>query len=133
MRSPARFGALVGLTLAILAGFSVRRILQRCPSPMLQRGVLAIAIAAVLLDAWPAINLVPVWRDPPPIYESVRTAPGVVLAEFPVRPDSAFNAVFMYFSLWHWLPMVNGYSGFIPKSWARHFAAFGRLPIGSVG
>ena len=25
----------------------------------------------------------------------------------------------MYFSLWHWSPMVNGYSGFIPKSYAE--------------
>jgi hypothetical protein len=24
----------------------------------------------------------------------------------------------MYFSLWHWAPLVNGYSGFIPKSYA---------------
>jgi len=23
----------------------------------------------------------------------------------------------MYFSIWHWLPMVNGYSGFVPKSY----------------
>jgi hypothetical protein len=25
----------------------------------------------------------------------------------------------MYFSLWHWTPMVNGYSGFIPESYDR--------------
>jgi len=24
---------------------------------------------------------------------------------------------FMYFSVWHWLPMINGYSGFTPENY----------------
>jgi hypothetical protein len=40
-----------------------------------------------------------------------------VLAEFPLNTDPlgfADNTPFMYFSLWHWSSMVNGYSGFLP-------------------
>jgi hypothetical protein len=41
----------------------------------------------------------------------------VVLAEFPMSDDYGLNTPFLYFSLWHWAPMVNGYSGFLPASY----------------
>lgn len=117
LRSPARFGAIVGLTLAIFSGFGAHRLLRRCRSTGLAQLVFALLVAGVLIDAWPAVNVIPAWREPPRIYEAIRGKPGVVLAEFPIRADAGFNAAYMYFSLWHWLPMVNGYSGFIPESY----------------
>jgi hypothetical protein len=44
----------------------------------------------------------------------------VVLAEFPTSLNISYvnNAVpFMYFSIWHGLPMINGYSGFTPPGY----------------
>ena len=38
------------------------------------------------------------------------------------------NIPFMYFSLWHWARMVNGYSGFIPKSYADFQKEMAALP-----
>jgi hypothetical protein len=61
----------------------------------------------------------PVWRSPPSIYEALPPN-GSVLFEFPVHlPPDRFseNLPYMYFSMWHWRPMVNGYSGFIPASY----------------
>jgi hypothetical protein len=130
LRSPARFGAIVCLPLAILGGFGARRLLNWCRTPMLQHVALFAMIAAVLIDAWPALKLVPVWKDPPPIYASLRNQPGVVLAEFPVRSDAAFNTAFMYFSIWHWLPMVNGYSGFTPRHYAEAWPLLEEFPLG---
>ena len=59
-------------------------------------------------------------------------AHGVVLFEFPVhQPADRFseNLPYMYFSIWHWRPMVNGYSGFIPASTKRCSQAFRHFPM----
>jgi hypothetical protein len=119
IRSPARYGALVGLTLSVLAGFGAARILRRCRSRVRAHVVFGAAIAAVVIDAWPALGLMPAWTEPPPIYAPLRNKADVVLAEFPVMSNEASNLPFMYFSLWHWSPMVNGYSGFIPDSYQQ--------------
>ena len=74
-------------------------------------------VAAV--DVWPAIELHPVWWQPPPIYDTMK-GQQVVLAEFPTSLNISYvnNAVpFMYFSIWHGLPMINGYSGFTPPGY----------------
>jgi len=34
----------------------------------------------------------------------------------------------MYFSIWHWRPMVNGYSGFIPASYDALLAGVATFP-----
>jgi len=117
IRAPARFGALVGLTLSILAGFGARRVLRRFRSRTSAHAVFAGLVAFVMIDAWPALTLTPVWKEPPEIYDSLKGT-DVILAEFPIVLDETGNIPFMYFSLWHWSRMVNGYSGFIPKSYA---------------
>jgi len=43
-----------------------------------------------------------------------------VVAEVPLaradRLDRLWDAVYMFNSTWHWQPIVNGYSGFFPRS-----------------
>jgi hypothetical protein len=77
-------------------------------------------IAFIMIDAWQALMLSPVWKEPPPIYQRLKFTPGAILAEFPMaEPTNTIrNIPFLYFSLWHWLPMVNGHSGFSPQSYA---------------
>jgi hypothetical protein len=117
MRVAARFAALVALSLSILAGFGARRAITWRGSRGYQHAMLAALVALVIVDAWPRLELVPVWRTPPPIYEPLAFVPGAVLAEFPMGDNQAFNTPYLYFSLWHWRPMVNGNSGFVPKSY----------------
>ena len=119
LRAPARFGALVALTLAILAGFGAQRVLAWRSSPRYQHAAFVALIAFVMVDAWPALAIRPVWKEPPSIYEALKYTPNVVIAEMPILDDETFNVPFMYFSLWHWTRLVNGYSGFIPKSYAE--------------
>src|SRR6185295_11411814 len=68
IRAPARYAAIVGLTLAILAGFGARRILRHCRSRAWENAVWAGLLAVVLIDAWPVLGLQPVWKEPPDIY-----------------------------------------------------------------
>ena len=119
LRSPARFGALVALTLAVLAGFGAKRVLAWRRSRLYQRAAFAALIAFAMVDAWPALALQPVWNEPPSVYEVLKYTPNVVIAETPLLEDETANIPFMYFSLWHWMRMVNGYSGFIPNSYAE--------------
>jgi hypothetical protein len=70
LRSPARAGMFVGMTLAILAGFGVRRLLATTSS-FRARAILVGLVAAVALDLRPALPLERVWQDPPPIYGSL--------------------------------------------------------------
>jgi hypothetical protein len=119
LRAPARFGALVALTLALLAGFGARRVLAWRSSRTYQYTAFAALVAFVMIDAWPALTLRPVWKEPPSIYQVPKYTPNVVIAEMPLLEDETGNIPFMYFSLWHWTRMVNGYSGFIPNSYAE--------------
>jgi hypothetical protein len=119
LRAPARFGALVALTLAILAGFGAQRALAWRPSRRYQHAAFAVLVAFVMIDAWPALSVGPVWKEPPSIYDALKYTRSVVIAEMPLLDNETANIPFMYFSLWHWTRMVNGYSGFIPNSYAE--------------
>jgi hypothetical protein len=132
LRVPARFSVLVGLTLAIGAGFGARRLLRRCRRRWAANTLLGALVAAIVIDAWPALVVVPVWKEPPPIYESLKNGSDVVLAEFPVTRTEHLNTAFMYFSIWHWLPMVNGYSGFFPPSYRSLEPALIEFPRGDT-
>ncbi len=128
LRSPARFAALVGMTLAILAGFGARRALRWRPWRVYQHAVFAGLVAFVMIDAWPSLHLEPVWKEPPPIYDALKYVPSATLVETPMPMDEIFNVPYMYFSMWHWGRMVNGYSGFIPKSYVEFHKEMALFP-----
>src|SRR4030095_5188502 len=53
----------------------------------------------------------------PPIYQMLRRMPQGVVAELPMPGrfmGSFYDTLYMFSSLSHWFPLVNGYSGFIP-------------------
>jgi hypothetical protein len=127
LRVPARFVAIVSLTLSILAGFGARQLLRRCGSQVSAHTVFAGLVGLVVADAWPALTLQPVF-DPPPIYETLKDTPGAIVAEFPVPYDEIDNIPYMYFSLWHRARLVNGYSGFIPQSYAEYVKDVANFP-----
>jgi len=119
IRVPARFGMLVMLTIAVLAGFGAARLLSRVTNAGARAMCLALVTGALIVDGWPRYDTLPMWDGPPSIYASL-PAPAV-LFEFPVHPQPerfGENLPYMYFSMWHWRPMVNGYSGFNPREYA---------------
>jgi hypothetical protein len=132
LRVPARFVAIVSLTLSIFAGFGARRVLRRCRPGAGAHAVFASLVGLVMVDAWPRLNLIPAFREPPAVYEIVKNTPGAVVAEFPIPYDEIQNIPYMYFSLWHWAPLVNGYSGFIPSSYAEFTKEIATFPDGDA-
>jgi hypothetical protein len=119
VRVPARFAILVVLTLSVLAGAGARRVLSRLSSPWTRATAAACLTLALVADGWPRYDRLPMWQSPPSIYTAL-PARAAVLFEFPVHAPAdrfAENLPYMYFSMWHWTPMVNGYSGFIAPSY----------------
>jgi hypothetical protein len=118
LRAPARFSMLVGMTLSLLAGYGAARIFDRWPRrrPMLTAAMLGL----IIIEAMPRMPLERVWRTPPPIYTSLAGEPSAVLAEFPMPTAPVAYVIdtrYLYFSTFHWRPIVNGNSGYFPKSY----------------
>jgi hypothetical protein len=116
LRVPARASILVGMTLALLAAFGVRR-LAGGRGRLGSRALVAGIVVAIAIDLRPLLRLEPVWLEPPPMYAAVAGNPSAVLTEFPLGGNPRGftpNVPFMYFSLWHWANLVNGYSGHYP-------------------
>ncbi len=133
MRVPARSSIILGISLAVLAGFAVQRLLGRLRSERSRTIAFALIVAAFIIDVRPRLELGPVWPTPPSTYSAVAGREGVVLVELPFRawaPGSGWIDALpqMYFSIWHGRPMVNGYSGFFPDSYEPLLNAVGYFP-----
>jgi hypothetical protein len=126
-RAPARFRAIVGLGLALLCGVAVAGLMERIPSIWLARAALAATCVLVLVDLHPSLEVQPLWDHAPPIYERVPDR-AAVLADLPLpwgQDPFWRDPVYMYFSTFHWHPLVNGSSGFAP-SWYEALGAISR-------
>ena len=66
--------------------------------------------------------------DIAPVYRAVAALDAAVLVEFPFgRP--AYELQYMFASIWHGKPLVNGYSGFAPAPYGDQLAHLGRVPF----
>jgi hypothetical protein len=112
-RAPARFAILACCALAVLAGFgfqSLRRRLSGAAHRSLLGAVLV--VLAVEYGSAPMI-LGQVPTAVPELYRQLRTTPNAPLIEFPFD----FSVDYMYWSIHHWRPLVNGYSGYTPPDY----------------
>ncbi len=132
IRGAARFGYLALVAVAILAGFGVAQLRQRWDrcGPVLARALAIGAITLVNLEALRAPLTYRPFTGIPATYTRLAAEPDAVIIEFPFFPPDVtfFNAPYMLNSTRHWKPLVNGYSGFIPNSYARHYTLFSGFP-----
>jgi hypothetical protein len=150
LRVPARMGMLVMLFLAVLGGYGARAIEMALRNTTFRRlrvnratAVLAAAGLLYLFEASSApIELNGTWsvgdlkpppvplvaaEGPPAIYGAVRgLPPQAVLAEFPFGEEQ-YELRYMVYSASHWRPLLNGYSGGFPRSYAVNRAGLGRV------
>ena len=119
LRAPARASLFVLFAIAGLAAFGWSRIeprLKQWKSAITAVVVVALlAEYATLLDTW--LILPP---KPPRVYSWLADQPRSVVIEFPLatadRLDFMYEGLYMLGSTVHWQPILNGYSGFFPKS-----------------
>jgi hypothetical protein len=123
MRVPSRFYAFVSLGVAWLAAIGFAALRPR----LRQRGGLLVALGmAVLL----VVDVVPVpiyWAPVPNLRHDVPNGhrwlarhAGEVHAYLELPMDNpTLEIEGMYYQTTHWIPSVNGYSGYFPHAWAR--------------
>ena len=127
LRAPARFGLLVDFGLSVLAGITVAVLLARR-----QRANLAAAVVAAIVIgelavpfSWPKVPPVePVYRAlaaqlPGPVIEMPFFYPQVGLFQ---------HTKYMLASTAHWMPLVNGYSDYIPPDFYEHVMTLAPFP-----
>ena len=130
VRGAARFGFLALVAVAVLAGFGVAAIGARARS---RRWWPAFAAALLLLVNAEALRA-PIAFRPfagiPRIYQSLRDPSVRAVAEFPFATPAtiARNAPYVLSSTAYWKPLVNGYSGFVPRSYADTAEALRAFP-----
>ncbi len=128
MRVPARLGMVVAFGLALAATAGYRWIEERLP-PRARAAVFILALAAVIAESTLSPAPISALPRPPDIPEEYRWlashGDGAVL-ELPIRvpagvsgdrlKDILQETRYMYYSLSHWRPLVNGRSGHRPKA-----------------
>jgi hypothetical protein len=123
---PARAGILVGLSLSILSGFGFLRLARRFKSRRAGWAVAsAIALLAVLEYRPAPLDLFHVWRSVPAVYQALASEHSGAILELPL---DIHETAYMYFSTKHWQPLLNGYSGFFPKSHGELREKLGTFP-----
>jgi hypothetical protein len=131
LRAPARAAALVFLALAVLAGYGWRAVLQRRPGWTLPGTALLIGLLSLEYLTRPPTWLVLSPR-PPAVARWLAQQPRSVVVEFPLPRADALHTihdgVYMYASTFHWQPLLNGYSGFHPRSYIELIEEMRRFP-----
>jgi hypothetical protein len=132
LRAPARFGVLVLLALAVLAGFGLSRVTTGITSRK-RRAVSVCAAALLLIELYSPPSLMPLPSGIPSAYRWLRDQQPGVVAELPMPlphwvPRN--DATYQYLSIFHWRPILNGYSGYYPKSYSHMLEAVRHFPEG---
>ena len=115
LRVPSRAGVLLLLAVAVLAALGLTLVRKKA----FRWALVAIAAVECMAAPLPLRLDVPTY---PPIYMDVEALAGPgALVELPLPPPERFqdNALFVYRSIYHRRELVNGYSGFVPRSYRR--------------
>jgi hypothetical protein len=130
VRAVARFGWLALFGLAFLAGEGLAALRHGRP-PATARALVVVAAVAVTVEAARFPMAFTRYGGMPPIYAHVSALPpDAVLVELPF-PDPAvvqLNGPYVLASTAHFRPLLNGYSGFTPRSYHQAAGLVRMLP-----
>jgi hypothetical protein len=127
LRAPARFGLIVVFGLSVLTGVALSALRRRL------RYSFAIAVAVAALAAAELVvpsNMSEVLPFEP-VYRTLRTLPPAPIIEMPFYylPEMfTRHTEYMLYSTMHWMPMLNGYSDYIPPDFVEHIMTLAPFP-----
>jgi hypothetical protein len=120
LRSPARFGIFINLSLAMLSAYGVVFLLDRIRS-LRWKHIATGAIVALLLVEYASAPSISAAPKPSRIDAQLSQKPPVVIVELPLVSSKgiwlSLDFLYMYQGLAHFQRMLNGYSGFAPASY----------------
>lgn len=120
LRVPSRFIIMAAAALSVFAAFGAARILDRFNGPMKKAAVAAVLSAMILLESAsmpvPAPSIA-TGGEIPEVYKWLGSHKGdSAVLELPMG-DIYNDVKYVYFSTYHWKPLVNGYSGYFPPAY----------------
>ena len=134
LRAPARFGMVVALALAVLAGMGTARVLARLPRGSWRHALGALLLVGVVTEYASAVGPLRPWVQRVPMYAGwLRTQPVGTLIDLPIARASALplhEAEWSFLGRTHANPLANGYSGYYPKSYLELLGAMETFPSG---
>jgi hypothetical protein len=113
VRVPARFAMLAALCLSVVAALAFARMTRRSRWPV-RAPLAAMVVAGVLVDSW--IGEMPLPKVPFRLQALESLPERTIVMELPLGDTSADVAA-MYRAMYHRGQLVNGYSGFFPRSY----------------
>ena len=133
IRAVARFSLLSLLAVSVLAAFGLAALRARLVAGHHVRLAQVVGLLAVL-----GVNLENA-RAPlafvrfdgiSPVYAALAADDSAIVAHlpFPEPGRVAANAAAVHASTAHWRPLLNGYSGYTPRSYVEHYLAFRHFP-----
>jgi hypothetical protein len=133
LRAPARFGVMVAFALSVLAGAGLSTLLRDMGRAGRARRARIVGVAVALIAAgelmvsltWPRVQ--PVEE----VYRRLARSPRGPVIETPFYyPEVGLfqHTKYMLASTAHWMPLVNGYSDFIPPDFLEHVGALAAFP-----
>jgi hypothetical protein len=129
LRAPARFGVLVAFGLSVLAGVALSTLLRGVAvSRARMVAIAAAAVAAAELVVPLNLPRVPTVET---VYKMLALSPRGPVIEMPFYyPEVGLfqHAKYMLASTSHWMPLVNGYSDFIPPDFIEHVHTLAAFP-----
>ena len=120
LRAPARASILLFLAISALAAFGYARLVRERSATIrhLVAALLAVFLVGEYVTSLGAWLTVP--RQPAEVYRWLAKQQRSVVVEVPFAKADRLHAIadglYMFNSTYHWQPIVNGYSGFFPKS-----------------
>ena len=130
LRPPSRFGMLIVFVLALFAAIALealRRGRARTHPSLLAWIVAALAVLELNVVPFPWERALPVSAN----YTVLAAMPRGAVAEFPFygeRVAYPLHAQYMVLSTSHWLPLVNGYSDYIPPDFREAASVLDSFP-----
>jgi hypothetical protein len=128
LHAPSRFGLVVALALCVLAGVGYAGVLTVTGRRTLVATVLTVAAVAELavgIDYRPPPVLSPAYR----VLAALPRAPVVELPFFELRGHYPRHTNYMLASTTHWMPLVNGYSDYMPDDFVRDAVKIAPFPF----
>jgi hypothetical protein len=119
-RAYCRFGIVVMLAVAVLAGFGLKFILERFKSQKTKIALTCLFSGLVLFEFWnyPPFKVIDVSKVPA-VYYWLKEQPGdFAIAEYPLDADSS-NVMYLFYQTKHEKKIINGSN---PGTFANNFA-----------
>jgi len=126
LRVPARWGCFVIFALSVLAGFGIERIFNSFKKQriILKCGITGLLFISLVVESvYVPLGYASVPQAVPAVYNWLAKEKGnFAIVELPMPIDDSrtcYETLYMYWSIYHWKDLVNGYSGFLsPSYWS---------------